>query len=119
MQTVCEWAIMHDFIFLFILFFCYFCSFSDGIIQLNPEKDNIQYILKKQFFKLVMLLTFSAMEFLQLQPSQLDMDYFSLVFCTLTNSLPIGISTGLEGRNVIVKLKAILSVGENDYHIFV
>lgn len=66
-----------------------------------------------------MLLTFSAIEFLQLQPNQLDMDYYSLVLCTLTNSLPIGISTGLEGRNVIVKLKAILLVRENDYHIFV
>ena len=53
-----------------------------------------------------MQLIFSAMGLLQLQPSQLDMDYSSLAFCSLSNSLLIGITTGAERENAIVKLKS-------------
>lgn len=54
-----------------------------------------------------MLLTFSAMGLLRLQPSQFGVGYFSLASCNLTNSLLTGITTGVERGNAIAKLKAI------------
>lgn len=67
----------------------------------------------------MMLLTSSAVGLLQLQPSQLDMGYFSPAFCSLANSLLIGIISGVKRGDVIVKVKAILLVGETDCHAFV
>lgn len=67
----------------------------------------------------MMLLTFSAMSLLQLQLSQLDMNYFSLAFCSLADSLLIGIISGVKRGKVIVKVKAILLVGETNCHAFV
>lgn len=77
------------------------------MFQLNPEKDDKWYFFFKDSLNwLLMQLIFSAMGLLQLQPSQLDMDYSSLAFCSLSNSLLIGITTGAERENAIVKLKS-------------
>lgn len=83
--------------------FLFLCSYSDYILQLNPEKDHKQYFFKKILYAV----DFSATGFLQLQLSQFNMDYSSFAFCNLTDSLVTGITTGVERGDAIVKLKAI------------